>query len=200
MASLVPIIAPNIDSLIARYVGNDNVSYVTHELAQPKVNQTYFSNKRKPPFQTKKRPINTQDDLFCPGCFATGKELKTSIDFKHKPSMCPRTKAVSRFLQTDIISDEGSQSDEDTFDETDKDGNALPTNKEDSDKFSFQNKSTLSTNVQAKTQFFSRPIPGAENDTMYQNTVNTTTCNLGNTDHIQLVSDTNDLNVRVIEI
>ena len=81
LASLVPIIASNIDSLIARYVGNDNVSYVTHELAQPKVNQTYFSNKRKPPFQTKKRPINTQDDLFCPGCFATG---KSSLPLQNK--------------------------------------------------------------------------------------------------------------------
>ena len=55
-------------------------------------------------------------DHFCPGCCAVGKELKTSIDFKHRPSMCPRTKPVARFHQTDLESDDRDHSEDDDSD------------------------------------------------------------------------------------
>ena len=42
-----------------------------------------------------------QNDLFCPGCFSISKELKATIDFKHKPAMCPRSVAVARYMQAD---------------------------------------------------------------------------------------------------
>ena len=42
-----------------------------------------------------------QSDLFCPGCFSVSKELKVSIDFKHRPSMCPRSVYVARYMQAD---------------------------------------------------------------------------------------------------
>ena len=53
------------------------------------------------------------NDLFCPGCFSVSKELKAAIDFKHKPSMCPRSVAVARYLQAD--EEENNEEDENSI-------------------------------------------------------------------------------------
>ena len=105
LAALVPVIAPNIDALINRFA-NDEVTLVqTMEdkaiVQRMQTNKNvYNSNLRK---QLEKN--NGKRNLFCPGCYSVGKELKTAIDFKHKPSMCPRSKAVLRFLQAEDVSD-----------------------------------------------------------------------------------------------
>ena len=55
---------------------------------------------------------------FCAGCFSMAKQLNTFIDFKHKPTECPRQRVVSRFLQTveDTITDETLEENDDFYD------------------------------------------------------------------------------------
>ena len=109
LSALVPRIAPNIDSLLARHTG-ESVSRVkyeahdedSHDMAGIKaVNQFRGRGGRK---EYRGRGISNysrQNDLFCPGCFSISKELKATIDFKHKPAMCPRSVAVARYMQAD---------------------------------------------------------------------------------------------------
>ena len=102
LAALVPVIAPNIDSLRLRY-GGANVSQVSQcgqEVESiPNVNRVH----PKTNFQPKKnisRPYS--NNAFCTGCFALGKQLKTYINFKHNPEQCPRQSVVVKMMQSEI--------------------------------------------------------------------------------------------------
>ena len=102
LSALVPRIAPNIDSLLARHTG-ESVSRVEYGLHdddshdQPGIKAVKQFRDRGGRNGNRGRGQSNyphQSDLFCPGCFSISKELKASIDFKHKPSMCPRSVAV----------------------------------------------------------------------------------------------------------
>ena len=102
LAALVPRIAPNVESLLARHIAGD-VSMVKQDLEEDKQDNMPGVKYVKPlrggrnGFGNRGKSRNSgthQENLFCPGCFAVSKELKVSIDFKHRPSMCPRTHAV----------------------------------------------------------------------------------------------------------
>ena len=149
LSALVPRIAPNIDSLLARHTG-ESVSRVkyeahdedSHDMAGIKaVNQFRGRGGRK---EYRGRGISNysrQNDLFCPGCFSISKELKATIDFKHKPAMCPRSVAVARYMQADQ---------EETADEDENNVNFEDDGKEPNDKENIlkvtelQNKSNVS--------------------------------------------------------
>ena len=99
------------------------MNYVFQSLNRPRVNQTKFTNKGNQSFETRKCMDKSRVDHFCPGCFTVGKELKTSIVFRHSLSMCPRTKTVARFLQTDLESDNRDYSEEEDSDGMEENGN-----------------------------------------------------------------------------
>ena len=128
LSALVPRIAPNIESLITRH-SMGQVHRVAQESKEDKsevkaVRQHNWGKKGSERNGGKQGRINRQGDLFCPGCFSISKELKVSIDFKHRPSMCPRSHAVARILQADT--EENSEDNEDTVDFEDDGKKSLP--------------------------------------------------------------------------
>ena len=86
-----------------------NVNLVQMDQNEISINQLRFQDKTNGKFYRNGRKGRTENggrnSFFCPGCFAVGKELKVAIDFKHKPSMCPRVHAVSRFMQAELSSE-----------------------------------------------------------------------------------------------
>ena len=108
LAALVPQIAPNVESMINKYCKNfyhesESPDQHHHDDMDPQVKFI----KRNGAFRNKAKrggynPSRSQEYLFCPGCFAVSKELKVAIDYKHRPNMCPRTRAVTRFLQGEV--------------------------------------------------------------------------------------------------
>ena len=131
LASLVPLIAPNIDSLVSRYTSS-NVGMIsqrpeeviiqhTQQTRQTKSNAKKLTNKGKT-----RQNFNKQSVFFCPGCYAVSKELMVGIDYKHKASMCPRTSAVSRFLLAQDSTD--TEDTGETGDESEADQNGNTTN------------------------------------------------------------------------
>lgn len=112
LAALVPKIAPNIESLLARHAAG-HVNMVKHNLEEDNVHEVNYYVR---PFRGDRSgsgnrgrargTYRNQENLFCPGCFAISKDLKVSVDFKHRPSMCPRTNAVARFLQDEAVNED----------------------------------------------------------------------------------------------
>ena len=82
-----------------------------------------------------------QENLFCPGCFAVSKELKVSIDFKNRPSMCPRTHTVAKFLKAEAHDDEVLE--EETLEDYENYGNERPNIRNITEKHSLQNNPLL---------------------------------------------------------
>jgi len=132
LAALVPRIAPNIDSLLARY-SSANVSKVSDVIFDEKTTEedpsVRFSRGRGGgnSFYDRGRGGRGRagarggggvrgnfSNIFCAGCFTMAKQLGTYIDFKHRPAECPRQRAVSRFLQT---GDEDVTEDDDFYEE-----------------------------------------------------------------------------------
>ena len=79
--------------------------------------------------QFQRRPNKRQDigkqinsRAFCAGCFSLGKQLNVFINFKHKPSDCPRQDAVVRVLQADADTCP-SEGEDDTINEEGKNDN-----------------------------------------------------------------------------
>jgi len=106
LAALVSKIAPNIESLLSRHaVGNVNM--VKQDVEDDYIHEVKYvrpsrGGRNGSGNRGRAGGKNTRaENLFCPGCFALSKELKVSIDFKHRPAMCPRTHAVAKFLQAD---------------------------------------------------------------------------------------------------
>ena len=127
LAALVPKIAPNIESLLARY-SSANVNKVSTDASEhddgEKDDPTYvrfagsgFRQRggRGGSFRggRNRTTQGNNPQLFCAGCFSMGKQLNTFISFKHRPADCTRQRAVSRILQA---------ADEDFPEENDEDG------------------------------------------------------------------------------
>ena len=151
LSALVPRIAPNIDSLLARHTGDsvNRVEYDSHDEGshdQPGIKAVKQFRGRGGRNENRGRGRSNssrQSDLFCPGCFSISKELKASIDFKHRPSMCPRSVAVARYMQADA--EENTDEDE---------------NLEDFGKKPNENESILKiTELQNKSNVSSIPAP-----------------------------------------
>ena len=104
LASLVPRIAPNIDSLLSRYTSThaNRVSAAViddnHESAESLV--MYTRGRGGNSFRGRGR-CGGYDGArgggrsnfaapFCAGCFSMAKQLNTFLDFKHKPAECPK--------------------------------------------------------------------------------------------------------------
>ena len=154
LADLVPKIAPNIESLLARY-SSANVNRVStdnsaggHDDENDRTNVRFagsgfrqrgrggngFRGARNRPSQ------GNNSQLFCAGCFSMGKQLNTFINFKHKPADCTRQRAVSRILQAaddeDFPDDNDDGEDEDEYD----DGKGLWDQQQTTNVFKLQNK------------------------------------------------------------
>ena len=130
LSALVPRIAPNIDSLLARY-SSANVSKVsTDTIAASK--ETDEGNVRRVDYSRGRgrgggrnfrggrggfANQGNNSQLFCAGCFSLGKQLNTFIHFKHKPADCTRQGAVSRLLQADGEDYAAEDAEEDFYDD-----------------------------------------------------------------------------------
>ena len=133
LAALVPRIAPNIDSLLARY-SSANVSKVstdtTEALGETNIDNT--ANVRRVDNRGRGRGggrhfrgggrggfanQGNNSQLFCAGCFSLGKQLNMFVNFKHKPTDCTRQGAVSRLLQADGEEYPEEDADEDFYDD-----------------------------------------------------------------------------------
>ena len=145
LSALVPTIAPNIDSLLTRHTG-ESVNRVKlgvgneEDHHQPGIMTARQFRGERNNYRGRGRGGNfNQNELFCPGCFSISKELKISIDFKHRPSMCPRSVAVARYMQADVEDnvekDEGSVNFDDYGKEPNENENIFKVDK-------LQNKST----------------------------------------------------------
>ena len=133
LASLVPRIAPNIDSLLSRY-SSTNVNSVSaavidaiYDSENSESNVMYARGRGGISFRGRGRGgghdgarggRSNFSAPFCAGCFSMAKQLNTFIDFKHKPAACPRQRVVSRFLQAaeEAITDEPLDDDNDFYD------------------------------------------------------------------------------------
>ena len=130
LAALVPKIARSIESLLNRY-GDGSISLIQTDPTDAHVNQLRFQKKSfitKPAYGRGKFSRNSRggrSDFFCPGCFTVGKELKVAIDFKHKPEMCPRLHAVSRYMQADMESEMDDDSNDDAMEVKSQGGNSI---------------------------------------------------------------------------
>ena len=122
LASLVPKIAPNIDSLLERYnagvtcnkvISLDEYPTSAGSLVVNKVwnkkQQTRNNSKRLGPPQVKDK--GHRGSQFCPGCFYLGQQLDTTIHTKHFPTDCPRRQVTVKLLQiedSETFEDEGN--------------------------------------------------------------------------------------------
>ena len=113
LASLVPRIAPNIDSLLSRYSSGSTVSKISgDEVLKHSEDETECHDHehvmrigtrgrgKGRNFRGGRGSFQTRSQQFCAGCYALGKELNTFIHFKHSPNDCTRQGAVARLLQT----------------------------------------------------------------------------------------------------
>ena len=131
LAALVPQIAPNVESMINKYCSDikfktNQINLEPAEKLDSKVafvkRDGRFQNQTKNKGSFKNKNGHNQEYLFCPGCFAVSKEMKIAIDFKHRPTMCPRTQAVTRFLQGDVATYENVDDEENYSNSSDSNG------------------------------------------------------------------------------
>ena len=131
LAALIPRIAPNIDSLLARY-SSTNVNKVSAAAIEDRDagdddQVRYARGRGGNSFRGRGRGHGggrgNFSGPFCAGCFSMAKQLNTFIDFKHKPAECPRQRAVSRFLQTsgEEITNEAPDDEDDFYDGKERD-------------------------------------------------------------------------------
>ena len=112
MAELVPRIATNVDSLLARYANNngcnkvdvDDESLMMDDLCVNKVWRNGFKPKNVQP-KNKHSNINPnfkqnkERGPFCPGCYYLGQQLQAKIHIRHLPSDCPRKSVTVNMLR-----------------------------------------------------------------------------------------------------
>ena len=115
LASLVPQIAPNIDSLISRYEhGMESRKIKVHDDIKEDnaqfVHKTFASGKNKGLKNFKKGENRFADNArkkdqtgrysatFCPGCFYLSQQLGTPVHFKHSIADCPRKDVTVKML------------------------------------------------------------------------------------------------------
>ena len=157
IAALVPRIAQNIDSLLARH-SNASVNAITETSQLAQVQQVQqWGTQFKPKDRTKARNMGKFSTLFCPGCFALNKELKAQINFKHRPSSCPRSQAVARFLQASSLSEEENEQEE-ASDDSEADGNGDPCSVKIINTQHLQNKKKTSKVIASKTTQCGNPL------------------------------------------
>ena len=104
LASLVPRISANVDSLLQRYdkspAGAVNmVKNNTESLNQTSVLRVRNNNIKSNPANNKKSRKE-----FCPGCFYLGEQMDATIHYQHRPGQCPRKPALVKMLQLEDLS------------------------------------------------------------------------------------------------
>ena len=125
LASLVPRIAQNIDSLLARYSNNNACNKViTSDEAMDKmvINKVWGKTQPRGVRTKQEQQSSSASGLrqsrsrgpFCPACYYLSQQLQTSLHFKHLPLDCPRkTVAVNMMKMEDseYFNDTGKNSD-----------------------------------------------------------------------------------------
>ena len=98
VSSLVPRIAVNVDSLLAKYDKVGQVNLVQYDddddtkQASATIRKTFVKRQKAGGDRDPKTP-------FCPGCYSVNQKSKNKIHFKHLPVECPR-KTYIKYLQT----------------------------------------------------------------------------------------------------
>ena len=110
LAALVPRIAPNINSLLARYNSGATCNKVHMDMDENAMD-SYDVNKvwSKQNTQSAKTRQNQPTDArsrqtkprgpFCPACYYLSQQLQTALHFKHLPNDCPRKTVAINMLK-----------------------------------------------------------------------------------------------------
>ena len=104
VSSLVPRIAVNVDSLLAKYDKVGQVNLVQYDddddtkQASATIRKTFVKRQKAGGDRDPKTP-------FCPGCYSVNQKSKNKIHFKHLPAECPR-KTYIKYLQTAYLEDD----------------------------------------------------------------------------------------------
>ena len=99
LASLVPRISANVDSLLQRYDKSPAVNMVMEPSNQTSVLRLRGKTNKPNPTNVKKGRKE-----YCPGCFYLGDKMDADIHYQHRPDQCPRKPALVKMLQLEDLS------------------------------------------------------------------------------------------------
>jgi len=103
LASLVPRISANVDSLLQRHDKPPAVNVLQNQ--PDTMNQTSvlrLKGKQVNKSNASNTPRGRKD--FCPGCFYLGEQMDAVVHYKHRPGQCPRKPALVKMLQFEDLS------------------------------------------------------------------------------------------------